>query len=62
VNDFSFSLDACCSSVGETMCGKGDMWKKVVFNIKKLSELTYVTVGIVLDSRNINTLISCRPA
>lgn len=53
VNDFSISLDACCSSVGDMMSGgvKGS-WIKVVENIKALSKLTYVTVGMVFDKQN----------
>lgn len=53
VNDFSISLDACCSSFGDKMSGgiKGS-WKKVVNTIKKLSKLTYVTIGMVFDSDN----------
>ena len=37
VNDFSISLDACCSSVGDMMAGniKGS-WNKVIKNIKEL--------------------------
>ncbi|KKK69347.1 hypothetical protein LCGC14_2934940, partial [marine sediment metagenome] len=48
INDISISLDACCSSDGKKICGgiKGG-WEIVVENIKKLSILTYVTVGIV---------------
>ena len=49
VNDFSISLDACCSSFGDAMTGaKTKEWDKVVENIEKLSKLTYVTVGVVL--------------
>jgi len=38
VNDFSISLDACCSSVGDMMAGgiKG-VWQKIVDNIKFLA-------------------------
>jgi len=57
VNDYSISLDACCSSIGDMMAGgiKG-AWVKVVDNIKKLSEITYVTVGVVLTPENIDTI------
>ncbi len=53
VNDFSISLDACCSSVGDMMTGgvKG-AWNKVVENIKIISSLTYVTVGMVFSLDN----------
>jgi len=54
VNDFSISLDACCASVGEQMCGGIKCaWNKVVENIRWLSRLTYVTVGMVLTENNI---------
>lgn len=58
VNDLSISLDACCSSVGEQMSGgvKGS-WNKVTENIKALSKITYVTVGMVFDERNIGECI-----
>lgn len=53
VNDFSISLDACCSSDGDKMAGGvAGSWEKVVENIKALSKLTYVTVGIVLTPEN----------
>jgi len=53
VNDYSISLDACCSSTGDLMSGGvNGSWAKVVDNIKELSELTYVTVGMVFDKQN----------
>jgi len=56
VNDFSISLDACCSSYGEEMCGGcPGAWEKVVSNIREISKLTYVTVGIVFTEETINT-------
>lgn len=53
VNDYSISLDACCSSVGDMMSGgvKGS-WNMVVQNIKELSKITYITVGMVFDEKN----------
>ncbi len=55
VNDFSISLDACCVSIGEKMCGGIKCaWNKVISNIRELSKLTYVTVGVVLTEDNIN--------
>jgi MoaA/NifB/PqqE/SkfB family radical SAM enzyme len=56
VNDFSISLDACCSSTGDTMSGVKGAWNTVVENIKYLSTLTYVTVGVVLTNNNIEEL------
>ena len=57
-NDFSISLDACCSLVGDTMAGNiSGAFDKVVENIKMLSKLTYVTVGVVLTEENVNQLV-----
>jgi len=58
VNDFSISLDGCCSAVGEEMSGgvKG-AWEKVVENIKWLSKVTYVTVGMVFTEDNVDECI-----
>ncbi|MCP3681290.1 MAG: radical SAM protein [bacterium] len=53
VNDYSISLDACCSSVGDMMAGGiSGSWDVVVSNIIELSKLTYVTVGMVFDRQN----------
>lgn len=53
VNDFSISLDACCSSVGDMMSGGvTGSWVKVVNNIREISKLTYVTVGMVFTQEN----------
>ena len=57
-NDFSISLDACCAEDGDKMAGGiKDSWKKVVENIKVISNLTYVTVGVVLTPENIDKTI-----
>ncbi|MCK9441975.1 MAG: radical SAM protein [Methanothrix sp.] len=57
-NDFSISLDACCAEDGDKMAGNiKDSWYKVIDNIKILSKLTYVTVGIVLTIDNIDKTI-----
>ena len=57
VNDFSISLDACCSSIGDMMSGNiTGSWNKVTKNIKELSKLTYVTVGMVFDEKNCNEI------
>ena len=54
VNDFSMSLDACCASVGDYMAGGiNGAWEKVIKNIRILSKLTYVTVGMVFTDENI---------
>lgn len=57
VNDFSISLDACCASTGETMMGVKGKFDTVVNNIKELSKLTYVTVGIVWNEKNAHEVI-----
>lgn len=58
VNDISISLDACCSEDGDKLAGnKKGSWDIVIKNIKELSKLTYVTVGIVLIPENINKTI-----
>lgn len=55
VNDISISLDACCSSTGKIMSGGVEgAWEKVTSNIKELSKITYVIVGIVLSGENIS--------
>jgi len=55
VNDFSISLDACCASTGEIMSGT-DAWNHVTDNIRQLSKLTYVTIGVVLTRENVGEL------
>lgn len=57
-NDFSFSLDACCSNVGDHMAGdlKGS-FEIVANNIREISKLTYVTVGIVLIPETVDHTI-----
>lgn len=58
VNDFSISLDACCSSFGKKMCGGIDgMWERVVNNIREMSKLTYVTLGMVFTDETIDTVV-----
>jgi len=57
-NDFSISLDAASSGVGDIMAGNIDgAWDKVVHNIKWISKKTYVTVGVVLELDNISRFI-----
>jgi len=52
VNDFSISLDACCSTVGDTMSGVKGFYDHIIANIEALSQLTYVTVGVVYNEKN----------
>ncbi|MEK6832543.1 MAG: radical SAM protein [Nanoarchaeota archaeon] len=54
VNDFSISLDACCSSFADKMSGVNGQFDIVVSNIKELSKLTYVTIGVVLTEDNVH--------
>lgn len=58
VNDYSISLDACCAEDGDKMSGgvKGS-WNIVTENIKEISKLTYISVGVVLNELNIDKTI-----
>lgn len=57
VNDFSISLDACCSSFGQKMTGGiAGAWEKVVENISEISKLTYTTVGMVFTEETKGTV------
>jgi len=55
-DDFSISLDACCSSNGDIMAGVKGIWDRVVDNIREISKLTYVTLGMVFTDYNIERL------
>jgi sulfatase maturation enzyme AslB (radical SAM superfamily) len=57
VNDFSISLDACCASTADSMSGVVSHFDHISNVIKQLSQLTYVTAGVVLDDRNENELL-----
>jgi len=57
VNDFSISLDACCASFGDKMAGVKGKWDIVAENIKRISERTYVTVGVVLTEDNVGEMV-----
>ncbi len=52
VNDFSISLDACCSSTANKMAGVNARFDHTAKVIRVLSDITYVTVGVVLDNQN----------
>lgn len=58
VNDISISLDSCCAATGNKMAGGFPIWEEVVSNIKELSNLTYVTVGVVITEDNEDEVIS----
>lgn len=61
VDDFSISLDSCCANVGRKMMGISDsfsyLYDRVINNIRELSKLTYVTVGIVWNEINKDQII-----
>lgn len=52
VNDFSISLDSCCASTGDKMAGGLPVWNNVVENIRRIAEISYTTVGVVLTEEN----------
>ncbi len=57
VNDFSISLDACCSSYADKMAGVKGYFDILTENIRELSKVTYVTVGCVFDENNVNMFL-----
>jgi MoaA/NifB/PqqE/SkfB family radical SAM enzyme len=59
VNDFSISLDACCSAFGDMMAGGiVGSWDKVINNIKEIAKFTYVTLGVVVTEETVCDLKS----
>jgi GGDEF domain-containing protein len=57
VNDMSISLDACCSDFGKKMCGGiSGAWERVIDNIRILSQLTYVNLGMVFTEDTVSEL------
>ena len=53
VNDFSISLDSGCCATATSLAGNiNGAWDRASNAIKVLSELTYVTVGVVIDEMN----------
>jgi len=53
VNDFSISLDACCSSFADKMAGKECGFDYLTENIRFLASRVYTSVGVVLTEDNI---------
>lgn len=51
-NDFSVSLDACCSSTADQMAKRLRVFDTIVDTIRRLAEQTYVTAGVVLTEDN----------
>ena len=56
-NDFSISLDGCCSGDVDKMAGVTGVFETIVNNIREISKSTYVTVGVVLTPENIQSCI-----
>jgi len=56
VTDFSISLDSCCAADCDKMAGGNSVFHNVVNNIRELSKLVYVTVGVVINENNIEKL------
>lgn len=54
-NDFSISLDGCCSTEIDKMSGSEGYFDRIITNTRLLSEDTYVTVGIVITEDNIKS-------
>ncbi len=53
VNDFSISLDSGCCSISDSLVGGIiGSWDKVVANIRAISQLTYVSIGMVFTEEN----------
>jgi pyruvate-formate lyase-activating enzyme len=52
VNDFSISLDACCSAFGDKMAGVSGKWERVTSNIREIAKRVYTNVGVVLTTEN----------
>lgn len=58
VNDFSVSLDSCCSNVADKIAGGiNGVWEVVTNNIRWLAKRVYTTVGIVINEENIDTCL-----
>lgn len=55
-NDFSISLDACCSAGCDAMAGVCGFFEQIINNIRVLASLTYVTLGVVVTNENIDKL------
>jgi molybdenum cofactor biosynthesis enzyme MoaA len=57
VNDFSISLDACCSAYGDAMAGGIEgAWEKVIANTKEIAKLSYVSIGCVVTEETVGEL------
>jgi molybdenum cofactor biosynthesis enzyme MoaA len=54
VDDFSISLDDCTPEGIKLMSGGLDIWDRLINNIKEISKLTYVTIGMVFNEKNVH--------
>jgi sulfatase maturation enzyme AslB (radical SAM superfamily) len=53
VNDFSISCDTCDSVIANDLAGRSDnVFDKVISNIREMSKLTYVILGITISESN----------
>lgn len=57
VDDFSFSLDACCASFANKMAGTDAHFDSLIDNIKFVASQVYTTVGIVLTEDNLHSIV-----
>ncbi len=57
VNDFSISLDSGCCSISEEMAGSINSFNSVVSNIRNISQLAYVSIGMVFTANNIDSCL-----
>mgnify|MGYP005839455493 CR=1 FL=1 len=57
VNDFSISLDGCCSAYIDKMSGRNGYFDTIKNNIMELSKITYVTVGCVFNKNNVDMFL-----
>jgi len=51
-DDFSISLDSCCSATNDRLAGIGGTFDQVCETLRWLSSRCYVTVGVVLTPEN----------
>jgi hypothetical protein len=58
VNDLSISLDGCCATIGDKMTGVPGAWDTVIDNIRRLSKITYITVGMVFTEENVHDCVN----
>lgn len=57
VDDFSFSLDACCASFADKMAGTNVHFGRLIDNIGFVASQVYTTVGVVLTEENMDSVV-----